>query len=855
MTFNLNYLSQRDPLWKNDMLGFSNEYNLGSSGCALTSLTMLANGFGYAENPGGLNQKLKNVGGFIDAMIVWGAITSVCPGIVYKGLQIVSGKAPLKDIDASIGKGQPVIVQVDSSASPGLQTHWVVLYAKKGDDYLMLDPYPLPSDNKETTLNSRYSFSGKKPEDFISAIAWYEGRNVTAAPPTPPAPITETNMYVEVVAGIIAPGLRLRSQPTTSSETVAFEASGTRLRIIEAENVAKPKIGVFDQWVRVRDAQGLEGFVAAWYVQNVAASAPLPDPGTTQPVTTPPANPSAPANAIKVYVSPEVIPTGLRLRTAPNLGSTTLLYLDANAELIVLEDPIAAKGKIGVQDQWLNVKDAAGNAGYVAAWLVLAASSGSTPAPVSTIPQIKPGTDFPDNGIGALPLEAAASDRITPPVGSSSTTVLVADIWNRFGGMLGALSAQAGIDPAVGVAVLSIESGGKGFGADRRLLIRFEVHVFNDQWGKSNKALFDQYFQFGAQQVWTGHKWRPSVNDAWRDPHISQSGEWDVLSFASTLNDTAAKKSISMGLAQIMGFNHQMIGYSTVQTMFNAFAAGERYQIAGFFEFLKSANAIPALKAKDFKAFATIYNGTGQAEYYGNLISGAYNAFNAVKGSKAPATTTPQPVVATPAVQPAPVSAPVVAATPTAPVTTATSVTTPAPVTPASTDKEKLIVIVSQAVGTSGLRMRTQASQLATTVVVVPAGEKLNVLDKADVAKPKIGAQSQWLWVQDNQGHSGYVAAWYVSLAPAASTGVSFDVTSFVEEGIPVFVSTQAVGGLNLRSAPNTGASILKQAPINSELTALGEDAPNKIGVYNEWLKVRDASGTEGYAAAWYVHR
>jgi uncharacterized protein YgiM (DUF1202 family) len=846
MAFTPNYLSQRDPQWKDNMLGFSGEYNLGSSGCALTSITMLANGWGYKENPGDLNRKLKNVGGFIDAMIVWGGITSICPQIVYKGLQIVSGKAPISEIDKSIHRGQPVIVQVDSSASPGLQTHWVVLYAKQGDDYLMLDPYPYPPDNKATTLTSRYSFSGKKPEDFISAIVWYEGRDALPVPVTPPTPITETNMYVEVAAGIAEPGLRLRSQPTTQADTLTFEASGTRLRIIEPEATAKPKIGVFDQWVRVRDPNSKEGYVAAWYVQNIAASAPVVEPPPAQPVVTPAANPSAPANALKVYVSPEVIPTGLRLRSAPNLGSTTLLFLDANTELIVLDEPTASKAKVGKQDQWLNVKDNAGHAGYVAAWLVTLSASGGVPSqPAPFSPQIKPGTDFPDNGIGAMPLEPA--DKIAPSAGASSTTILVSNIWNRFGGMLNALASQLGIDPAVGVAVLAIESGGNGFGPDGRLLIRFENHVFFNNWGSKNRALYDQHFMHNATQSWTGHQWRPTANEAWRPMHASQNSEWDVLSFAATLDDTAAKKAISMGLSQIMGFNHQMIGYATVQTMFNAFAAGERYQIAGMFEFLKSANAITPLKAKDFKAFAMIYNGSGQADYYGGLISGAYNAFNAVKGNRAPASTgstTPQPVT--------PPSTPSTA--PAAPIT-------PPPASSTTSTSAALSVIVSSAVGTSGLRMRAQPTPAGALIVVVPVGNKLKCLEKAEVAKPKIGQQNQWLNVQDSQGRAGWVAAWYVTAepaAPASPSNVSFDVMSLMTEEEPsvkVFVSSQAAGGLNLRSAPNSGASIIKQIPVNAELTALGTDAAVKVGVYNEWLKVRDAASAEGYVAAWYVHR
>jgi hypothetical protein len=45
----------------------------------------------------------------------------------------------------------PVIVMVDSTPAPGLLTHWVVLYAKDGSDYLMLDPWPYQTDVKKKT--------------------------------------------------------------------------------------------------------------------------------------------------------------------------------------------------------------------------------------------------------------------------------------------------------------------------------------------------------------------------------------------------------------------------------------------------------------------------------------------------------------------------------------------------------------------------------------------------------------------------------------------------------------------------------------------------------------------------------
>ncbi len=52
MAFNLVYLSQQDPQWKNDILGFASDPKdtIGFVGCALTSVSMLLSGYGFLGN-------------------------------------------------------------------------------------------------------------------------------------------------------------------------------------------------------------------------------------------------------------------------------------------------------------------------------------------------------------------------------------------------------------------------------------------------------------------------------------------------------------------------------------------------------------------------------------------------------------------------------------------------------------------------------------------------------------------------------------------------------------------------------------------------------------------------------------
>src|SRR5512138_327686 len=191
MTFNLVYLSQQDPQWKNDILGFGDPGDtIGYIGCALTSVAMLLSGHGYIETPKTLNQKLKNVDGFVGAGIRWGAVSQIYPKVALKAfIPCSTSDAPLAQINTEIAAGQPAIVQVDYSNDPGIQTHWVMAYGQQADDYLMLDPWPYqPGTTKADLLMKRYA-QGKPLKRAISHVILYEaygsGGPIAGSPSSP----------------------------------------------------------------------------------------------------------------------------------------------------------------------------------------------------------------------------------------------------------------------------------------------------------------------------------------------------------------------------------------------------------------------------------------------------------------------------------------------------------------------------------------------------------------------------------------------------------------------------------------------------------------------------------------------
>ena len=61
---------------------------------------------------------------------------------------------------------------------------------------------------------------------------------------------------------------------------------------------------------------------------------------------------------------------GLRLRTQPNAHADILKVLMPGTVLTVLEPASAARAKIGVTNQWLNVQEPGGTIGYVVAGYV-----------------------------------------------------------------------------------------------------------------------------------------------------------------------------------------------------------------------------------------------------------------------------------------------------------------------------------------------------------------------------------------------------------------------------------------------------------------------------------------------------
>jgi hypothetical protein len=410
MAFNLVYLSQQDPQWKNDVLGFASDPKdtIGYVGCALTSVSMLLSGYGFLETPQSLNQKLKAKQGFVDSAIRWDVVNQVHPEVkLQANIRCETSDAPLGQIDAALNAGQPVIVRVDASPNPGLQWHYVLVYASQGDDYLMLDPWPYrPGTDKPDFLMKRYS-QGQPLKRAIQHVLIYSAAgaggpivtpsstNTPTTTPTQPVPASPATggVYARVMDSVTW-GLNVRSSKDSSSQANILIAvpAGTQLLLLDPGEAAK--IGQAGQWLHVREPGGKEGFVATQYVEKVQAAtpAPVPQPAPT-PANEPPAStsssatPSAPGTPTPIPASPvpstpapspdpskltlvvsdAVGTAGLRLRASPSAGGALVMVLPAGTRLTVLDPAGKAKAKVGQPNQWIQVREPGGKKGYVGA--------------------------------------------------------------------------------------------------------------------------------------------------------------------------------------------------------------------------------------------------------------------------------------------------------------------------------------------------------------------------------------------------------------------------------------------------------------------------------------------------------
>ena len=392
--FKTQNLYQNDERWKNTKLGNSSE-TIGGWGCLLTSATMMLNGIGYNETPETVNEKMKKAGGFQGAFFIPSVLPYVWANCAYRDMQpCESFPAPIPQIDAAVAAGKPVILQVDWNKQAGVQTHFVLVKEKKGNDYIIYDPYKYSGDgpDKEVLLTTRYKYNGAKLASEISAVLWFDSYG--AAQPEPPkmtkvpVPADKYTLYA------LEDDLALRAEPSVGGFLWKRLDMGTELICLEPRAAVIARLGVNGQWIHVQDPQGDQGYVAAWYVSDVKGQpAALSTPAVALAAAA-----KLPPGALALLPTEE-----LSFRSQPVIAPETLIRRIPPTEQLICVEPVSqAIPKVGVTGQWLKVRDASNKEGYVAAWYVKYASGSAVQAqPAATAPSAS------SNG-GSLKVRATA---------------------------------------------------------------------------------------------------------------------------------------------------------------------------------------------------------------------------------------------------------------------------------------------------------------------------------------------------------------------------------------------------------------------------------------------------------------
>ena len=180
-----------------------------------------------------------------------------------------------------------------------------------------------------------------------------------------------------------------------------------------------------------------------------------------------------------------------------------------------------------------------------------------------------------------------------------------------------AVASEMGIEPAVLRAVLSVETGGRGFDAYGRPKSLFERHYFYrflaDQPDKQSLAVAGGL----AYPKW-GTRPYPNGFDA----------VYAEIEAACEIDLDCALRSASWGLGQIMGNNHKMVGFDSAKDMVEDAMASEVNQLKQMVAFINHAGLLDELKNKDWAGFARGYNGPAYAtNQYDGKLAAAYNRY------------------------------------------------------------------------------------------------------------------------------------------------------------------------------------------------------------------------------------
>lgn len=164
-------------------------------------------------------------------------------------------------------------------------------------------------------------------------------------------------------------------------------------------------------------------------------------------------------------------------------------------------------------------------------------------------------------------------------------------------------------------ALMDVEARSSGFDRHGRPAMLYEPHLFyrNVPAEKRDRA------------VALGLAYKD-----WKRDYPSDS--YPRLEEAMKIDETAALKSCSWGLGQILGSNHRDAGYESPQEMVLAFLEDEEEHLEAMIRFITNAGIADDLRAHRWSTVARVYNGPSYAVHgYHTRLKAAYEKWAGIK--------------------------------------------------------------------------------------------------------------------------------------------------------------------------------------------------------------------------------
>jgi cellulose synthase/poly-beta-1,6-N-acetylglucosamine synthase-like glycosyltransferase/uncharacterized protein YgiM (DUF1202 family) len=298
-----------------------------------------------------------------------------------------------------------------------------------GEVIQVIDPIPEAADKIGVNGEWIQVRSADGVEGYTAA--WlYVVADVTPPDPVEPETPNEPEPTVEDTASTsnlyltpINEGIRIRSEPI-NGDVVGVASSGELVVVIEPVDAAETKIGTAGEWVQVQLENGVKGYTAAW-LYTVADTDVAGDVGTPPDASIDAE--SVPDNGGGGSLTLAPINDGVRIREEPVNGR--IVGVTAAGELVAVIEPVEeAVNKIGVDGEWVQVRNADGVEGYTAAWLYTVAEltlPDTNAIPSDGIPplaSVDPGAVPTKNSIAGLDIlttDANSAVEAIPPMSSS----------------------------------------------------------------------------------------------------------------------------------------------------------------------------------------------------------------------------------------------------------------------------------------------------------------------------------------------------------------------------------------------------------------------------------------------------